>query len=231
MASNITIPDNRYDGTAHNGNYEDEEVEPGMLWSQTWDLEGFFLDGYILSMVGGFDFIHGNAAYPEYTSGDIFLDTSNPHDAQYAATDGDTILENYGYDYVIHVDWTSANKDYAVYALDQNSVVNDVLEWYNDPESNPWNFVPQNESPIASGSFSFGETTAYGFVGDTHYLATGFDLGFLDSGTNFIAHFTMGCGNDNLMGQGTVPEPATLLLLGTALICMAGLGRKRFKVR
>jgi len=52
----------------------------------------------------------------------------------------------------------------------------------------------------------------------------------LPSGTEFYAHYTMGCGNDNIMGQGEIipnPEPATMLLLGFGLLGAAGLGRKK----
>jgi hypothetical protein len=38
---------------------------------------------------------------------------------------------------------------------------------------------------------------------------------------------TQTCGND--AGNVAVPEPTTMLLLGVGLICLAGIGRKRFK--
>jgi hypothetical protein len=64
-------------GNANYGMGEDQEVEPGMAWDQQWDLEGFFLKGKTLSMVGGFNFKTGG--YDRYRdrywgSGDIFFD-------------------------------------------------------------------------------------------------------------------------------------------------------------
>ncbi|MBN1841875.1 MAG: PEP-CTERM sorting domain-containing protein [Deltaproteobacteria bacterium] len=41
-------------------------------------------------------------------------------------------------------------------------------------------------------------------------------------------HWTMTCANDVIEGAAPVPEPATMLLLGTGLVCFAGFGRKRF---
>lgn len=59
---------------------------------------------------------------------------------------------------------------------------------------------------------------------------TGFDLNFI-SGMAFTSHLTIGCGNDDLMGSGTapVPEPATIILMGTGLLGIAGIGRKKLK--
>jgi len=79
-ATNITINDGRAgNGTWYGDNSnntfarEDHEVEPGMQTGQKWDLEGFYLDGNILSMVGGYNFKNGESGNGiTFTSGDIF---------------------------------------------------------------------------------------------------------------------------------------------------------------
>ena len=77
LSNQITIYDQKSNGNANYGMGEDQEVEPGMVWNQQWDLEGFFLKGNTLSMVGGFNFKTGG--YDRYRdrywgSGDIFFD-------------------------------------------------------------------------------------------------------------------------------------------------------------
>jgi hypothetical protein len=127
--TNITISDENYDaGNGWTGNHEDNEVEPGCVTGQVWDLEAFVLgsdDPTTLSLLGGWDFANGMAdpygrirqdgSLVRYTSGDIFIDTNggaqygnlthkNPNAPGYG--DGATVADEFGYDYVIHVaDW------------------------------------------------------------------------------------------------------------------------------
>lgn len=52
---------------------------------------------------------------------------------------------------------------------------------------------------------------------------------WLDEGTDFISHLTLGSGADNLMGQmkyDTIPEPTTMLLFSFGLLGIAGVSRR-----
>lgn len=237
--TDITI----YDGDSKAGNTgwysqrEDQEVEPGMVKSQVWDLEGFWSQtGGKLAMVGGFDFVNGVAGYTggpgelDFRSGDIFIDLHGdylpgnaPNSNGYTAQQ--VVASTFGYEYALDIDWD--NLTYDVVAL--NGQTSTQIAWYDQNfGSSPWKYV-EGGQVLASGlSFSVaGDLTdaQTGYLGGTHYAAYDFDLGFL-GGAEAYFHFTMGCGNDNLMGYVSVPEPSSIALLAFGVL---GLGMLRVR--
>ncbi|MBW1718992.1 MAG: PEP-CTERM sorting domain-containing protein [Deltaproteobacteria bacterium] len=225
-----------YDGSSSSitgwyGQQEDQEVEPGCAGNQEWDLEGFFLKGSELQAVGGFDFKNGVANYPTYTTGDIFIDTDGSTNSITQASNGQTYVDNnFGYEYVIDLSFD----DYSYEVLKLNPDSTTVTVYYSQNQNtNPWKYS-SGGTEITGGTFAYyaslNDADVDGLQGDLHYAITGFDLDFI-SGMAFTSHLTLGCGNDNLMGSGTapVPEPATIILMSTGLLGIAGVGRKKLK--
>ena len=240
--NNITI----YDGEGPSK--EDNEVELGMEQTQRWDLEAFTLNGNVLTMIGGFDFKNGVPGYSNYKSGDIFISS----DSSYGTPIEDSVTgdglqpvnKNFGYEYALSVNWS--NLSYDVYKLDPTDTTTTV--WYNQNQtgtatSNPWKYasggtkVGTTGFGTGGGLLSDSVVSEYGLAGwdnDNKHYAVSFDLSSVIAdadlyGKNFYTHFTMGCGNDNMIGEGTapVPEPGTMMLLGIGMMAMAIYGKRR----
>jgi hypothetical protein len=251
---NVTMSDGNYSGSGWYSNREDQETEtnPATVTSQAWDLEGMFMHGTQLTLVGGYDFKNGvtwSDGY-NYRSGDIFIDVNG--DADYGPANAGTGATHYGsgphaattantfgYDYVLDLNYTTMT--YNVLALSTSSLVTRVVDVES---SNPWTYYSGGTAVLGYQNVAFtytaGLTNAFtGFQGDgtnstswstgtnnTHY-ALAVDLLFI-AGADATIHYTMECGNDNLMGYTHVPDAgATALLFGLGLAALVGFRRKR----
>jgi hypothetical protein len=241
----ITISDKKFTAEDWHGENEDGEVEPGMRHGQEWDLEGFFKQGTELTMIGGYDFVNGEDGSGHWDSGDIFIDVTG--DVQYGRGTpgpeggrGNHSMKNvFGYDFVLDMDFETLTYD--IYSIDNTADVTSAYFRANNA-SNAWRYEGGGDL-LGSGTIDYMTGLSdddVGFLGDSHNAVT-VDLGFLGDAINdFTAHFTMQCGNDNLMGHydpvpqtstspDPVPEPSTILLLGLGILGLVGFARKRTK--
>ncbi len=230
-ATNITIFDGVSGGGFSGGGAgvgnEDNEVEAGAAPGQIWDLEAFELNGTSLSLWGGFDFINGqNQGGNNWGSGDIFIDVNG--DAVWGAgTTRSTLNSYYNYDYAIRFDRSgdTLTGTYSILDIGANTLVIQSYDWSGNlfDWSNPYRVgtLGAGDSILSSGlEFSYtagADASALGLVGGTHNRLT-LDVGFLGAQLDgALFHFTMECGNDNLMGRASVPD-------GGAALCLLGLG-------
>ncbi len=236
FGTQISIYDKQGTGTGWHGANEDNEVEPDSAIGQQWDLEGMFIDGTNLTIVGGWDF---NDGVGSWDSGDIYIDTDGGalygEDAKGLGPAGNGVqdVKNvYGYDYVLDINWGA--ESYNIFGIGADSNLLTTHYQVNDG-SNPYKFKDNGTSNEGSGTFSqksylTGDADTPNFLGyglnETHYYVT-FDMdAIIGPGDGFLAHFTQKGGNDNLIGA--VPEPTTILLSGLGLLGMTAYLRRKY---
>lgn len=226
--SNITTYDGDSNSQDWHGTGEDQEVEPGMAHGQHWDAEAMYMDGDILTMVAGFDFVNGVSGYESFASGDIFIDTDGNYMPGNEKRSGNGFTTEaattFGYELVIDLDFDT--NEYSVYSL----AGQDVTSAYYGKNfgSGPYQYDSSaGDVAIANGTFAYHagltDAEAGGFIGGTHYALTGFDMSFM-SEAEYNLSWTMGCGNDHLTAS--VPEPTTIGLLAIGLLGLAFARRK-----
>jgi len=200
---------------------DDEGMAEGPgVGGQAFDAEYLYYktDGntLYLGLQTGFDVDAGVQEYggKDYYAGDFAL-----------SFDGDVIIGDAS-TYEYGVDFGLLTKDY----YDVTPGVGDAglysdLTWNNGVYtghqiSNPFAM----DAGALSGSLL---TNLSGNIDDSFYRTVSFDMAGL--GTEVDLHWTMSCGNDNINGSFSVPEPGIMSLMGMGLLGLVFVRRRKLK--
>ena len=228
LAGAATITDNYWGGTVHNAT---PIANGDVIGDPYFNVDQMTVtrsgNNWTVAITGAYFGYHLNSAvdsgYPYLLGpGDLYLNSTG-----WIATQGpaghyetDTFNNLEGWNYVI----TNGAHGLGLYSLDYNSI------------------IMTNVSTVPAGNYIYRTDQAWTGGAGTYIGAATYDLtsaGLIftfNTGNAYFAddvgfHWTMQCGNDVIEGKANVPvpEPGTMVLLGTGLVGLAGWGRKKFR--
>lgn len=184
-AVNITVNDGSGTGTGwYSPHRENQEVEPGCVATQPWDLESMDLTFSSLTLQGGYKF-SSPSGYGGFKPGDIFIDI-----------DSDSL-----WDFVVDINDVNVQTYKVIDVRQGGAFITNPVHYAQNAHSNPWKYS-SGGVVIDSGDVIYG--TPWIDSEGTHYSMT-VDIASLDpfalGNVYSTVHYTMECGNDNLIGK------------------------------
>lgn len=212
---------------------DDEGMAEGPgVGGQAFDTEYLYYktDGntLYLGLQTGFDVVDGTQVYgrKDYYGGDFALSFDGD------VTIGDESTYEYGVDFGLYTEgYYSGIVDMHPDPLEPGDVVGiddaglySVSSWSNEVYSGH-----HISDPFAmDGGTKVGDIlTDAGSEGDSFFRTVSFNMAGL--GTEVDLHWTMSCGNDNINGGFSVPEPGIMSLMGMGLLGLVFVRRRKLK--